>query len=394
MIRRVRAAYRRTGADLPWGDPRPTHGAEMEGWFWRFTDRRRGRVVVALCGVNQHESGDWAIVGVAAHPARVVRSCLVDTGWASADRFDVRVGEVFQAGERTLDVDADGARLTATLDEVVPWPHRLGATGIATVLPGLGHHWHPHVLGGRASGALTVDGRTWSLDGADVYAERNWGDGFPSRWWWGQAQGFADPSLCVAFGGGRLAIGPVGVDATVLVVRAGAQVLRFTPPTALVRTSIDAGRWRVEARRPGWRVVVDGDAGDEVPAVLPVPLPSERRNAYRDLEHLAVRLRVQVWRRGRRVVDDVSDLAALEVGATGRERFATLAAEQGVDVAGAVADQQAADATPHRGRAGHRQRAASRRASRSASTASMRRSASAVTGPTSPTSPTGRTTST
>ena len=34
----VVAAYRRTGADLPFGDSLPTHGAEMEGWFWRVTD--------------------------------------------------------------------------------------------------------------------------------------------------------------------------------------------------------------------------------------------------------------------------------------------------------------------------------------------------------------------
>ena len=53
------AAYRRTGADLPGGDPRPTHHAEMEGWFWRCTDVRRDRVVVALCGINRQAAGDW-----------------------------------------------------------------------------------------------------------------------------------------------------------------------------------------------------------------------------------------------------------------------------------------------------------------------------------------------
>ena len=36
------AAYRRTGADVPFGDPVPSHGAEMEGWFWRVTDHGFG----------------------------------------------------------------------------------------------------------------------------------------------------------------------------------------------------------------------------------------------------------------------------------------------------------------------------------------------------------------
>ena len=37
--------YRRTGADVPFGDPLPSHGTEMEGWFWRVTDAcvRTGR---------------------------------------------------------------------------------------------------------------------------------------------------------------------------------------------------------------------------------------------------------------------------------------------------------------------------------------------------------------
>ena len=54
---RLVAAYRRTGADLPFGDPLPSHGSDMEGWFWRVTDSASGRVVVALCGVNRHAAG-------------------------------------------------------------------------------------------------------------------------------------------------------------------------------------------------------------------------------------------------------------------------------------------------------------------------------------------------
>ena len=37
-----------------------------------------------------------------------------------------------------------------------------------------------------------------------AYAEKNWGGGFPDRWWWGQAHDFGD-DVSVAF-----ACGPVG----------------------------------------------------------------------------------------------------------------------------------------------------------------------------------------
>ena len=42
------------------------------------------------------------------------------------------------------------------------------------------------------------------LDGAVAYAEKNWSNGgFPASWWWGQAHGFGDADVCVAFAGGR-----------------------------------------------------------------------------------------------------------------------------------------------------------------------------------------------
>src|SRR4051795_11827684 len=36
------AAYRATGADPPWGDPRGYHGVGMEGYFWRVTQPPAG----------------------------------------------------------------------------------------------------------------------------------------------------------------------------------------------------------------------------------------------------------------------------------------------------------------------------------------------------------------
>ena len=63
--------YRRTGADLPFGDPLTSHGCEMEGWFWRVTDAASGRVAVALFSINRHPDGDWSTVADAALAALV-----------------------------------------------------------------------------------------------------------------------------------------------------------------------------------------------------------------------------------------------------------------------------------------------------------------------------------
>jgi tocopherol cyclase len=327
VFQRARDAYRRTGADLPGSDPRPSHGARMEGWFWRFTDRERGRVVVALCGINRHTRGTWSTVAVTAHPDGAQRSAVVPEGRASTERFDVRAGDVLEADAHHLRVDLDGVRIEVEIDDPVPWPHRVGAGGLGSILPGLSQYWHPHLLGGTVRGTLTVDGDEVALDGAHAYAEKNWGHGFPDRWWWGQSQGFADGSVCVAFGGGRVGMGPLGVDLTAAVLRLGDDVVRFSPPIGWVRASAARATWRVRAWRP---LELDGDAGGRPPAALPVPVPAERRNVVRDLEHLAGRVHLRVHRWGELVLDDRSELGALEVGALDVHRFAELATEQGL----------------------------------------------------------------
>ena len=323
--------YRRSGGDLPGSDPRPSHGAEMEGYLWRFTDAAARRVVVALCGVNRHPEGDWATVAVAVHPGGVTRSAVVADAVADRERYAVRAGDALVADETGVRVRLDGVELDATLHETRAWPLRLGGGGIFGALPVLGQYWHPHVLGGRAEVTWVVDGeRTRSVD-ADVYAEKNWGAGFPDRWWWGQAQGFDRPDVCVAFGGGRLSAGPVAVDVTGVVVRIGDRVVRVAPPAAWVRTDVADGRWRIDARHPaGWRVRLDGRADATPPHVLPVPLPAERRNVDRDLEHLAGRLDLRVERWGRPRLVATSTLAALEVGSVDPDEADRLRTEFGV----------------------------------------------------------------
>ncbi len=106
-------AYRRTGADVPFGDPVPSHGCEMEGWFWRLTDSASGRVVVALCSVNRNRDGDWATVAVALHPGGIVRSAALDGAEAERSRFAVHAG-TDPMGRLAADID----RLRIDLDDI------------------------------------------------------------------------------------------------------------------------------------------------------------------------------------------------------------------------------------------------------------------------------------
>lgn len=181
-------------------------------------------------------------------------------------------------------------------------------------MPFLNQYWHPYRLGGCAAGDVEFDGERWVFDDAKLYTERNWGTGFPARWWWGQAHDFGDYDVSVTFSGGLLALGPLERDVAGVVVRIGDRVIRMTPPTAWVRSDIGQRRWTIRATSLRYHVELYGDGAHLEPHALPVPLPSQRRNVDTDFEHLVGRLHCRVTEFGRVVFDGNSEMAGLEVG--------------------------------------------------------------------------------
>ena len=311
-------SYRRTGADRLWGDPMVPHGVAMEGWFWRITDRANGRVAIVLCGKCHGASGEWTLVGLAAAPGGLVRSAICPP-------LDVRdggrtlavPGGALTATDDELHVDlGDDARLDVRFAQPVAWPRRAyGALGLGQVVPRLGQYWHPHPLGAQVDGRLRLGEADWAIEHGIGYAEKNWGAGFPERWWWGQASGIGDhDDACVAFAGGDVSVGPVRLAPTAVVVRLGDRVARLGPPFATVRSQAGERTMAIRARSPRLTIDLEGDANGSSPHALPVPLPDERRAIDGASQHFTGRLRVTV-RRGRRLlIDDESQLAALERG--------------------------------------------------------------------------------
>ncbi|MDO5696879.1 MAG: tocopherol cyclase family protein [Dermatophilus congolensis] len=349
MLSRLHSQYRATGADLPFGDPLRAHGVAMEGYFWRVTDRRRQRSIIALIGVNRGPRGTWATLGFAAHStgsaassetaptARAHVECASNGGdpssvlaldahpgaWADPRRLGARAGEAFVASRDRVHVDlGEGARLDLRVTEPKPWPRRrFGGSSVFHAIPALNQYWHPWLLGGCAHGTAVVGGETWDLDGCEVYAEKNWGaEGFPDAWWWGQAHGFDDEGACVAFAGGQVTAGPFATEVTALVVRLpdGTVVRAGNPVVSPVRAAVTDERWRLRGRTGRWRLDVDAEAPLRAAHVLPVPLPSEHRNTAGAIEHLSGRLSVRVRHGSRLVWQGTSTVAGLEHGGLAR----------------------------------------------------------------------------
>jgi hypothetical protein len=309
------AAYRRTGADPPFGDPRGYHGVGMEGHFWRITQPRTGAVVIAIVAISRDADGrPWALASLAAHPGGAVRSATLPDATAAERGLALRAADAVVADEGSLRIAlADDAWLDVAFSDPLAWPRRaFGALGPAQVIPGLSQYWHPWLLRARVGGSARVGGDELDLDGAVAYAEKNWGaGGMPPAWWWGQAHGFDRPDVCVAFAGGRAGIGPLRTPAAALVVAIGADVRSVVRPLRPLRIEVDERGWRLA----GGGLEVEAHADDFAPHLLPVPVPRERRrlDAWAP-QHLAGTLHLRVRRRGRTVYEGTSHLAGLERG--------------------------------------------------------------------------------
>jgi hypothetical protein len=313
---------RAAGLTLPFADPRRHHGALMEGWFWRFT-WPDGRAAAVLCGVCP----DWALPGLAVlapgDPERFWRSEIVDAPRAAG--LGVRVGSRFAAEPERLRLDlGPDCRVEAELCDPVRWPRRAwGGLGPAGWLPGLGQYWHPHVLRAGVTGTLVAGDRRWELDGATAYAEKNWGHGFPARWWWGEAHEFDGDPVTVAFAGGSVLGGRAArlpgaarLEATALVVAIDGRLVRLGEPLlGPVHAATAPGEWRLRGRTLRHRVEVEAEADPAAAHLLDVPAPKERRTERWSHHHVGGgRLHVRVTRRGRTVYAGESRSAGLEQG--------------------------------------------------------------------------------
>jgi hypothetical protein len=270
-------------------------------------------VAIVMCGVNRPRGRErWAFVGLATHPGGFFRWAALQDPHADEAGYGVRAGAAFSAGPDHVRLDlGPDCRLEAALDAPVAWPRRAyGGLGGAHAVPGLSQYWHPHLFAATVRGTVTAGAATYALDGAGAYAEKNWGGGFPDRWWWGQAHDFGD-DVSVAFAGGPVGVGPARLHATAAVVRLDGTVLRCRPPATV---TLGDGAWRLRARAGAHRVEIEGAADPGTAHALTVPVPAERRAVDRSQHHLAGEMRVHVTRRGRTVFDGESALAGLERG--------------------------------------------------------------------------------
>lgn len=255
--------YRSTGADLPFGDPLRAHDVAMEGYFWRFTLPASGRVLIALIGINRAADGTWSTLGLASHPNGFLRTVAHPEGVADPEALGASAGTAFHASADRVVVDmGPDARLDVRISDPVRWSRRFfGGSSVFQAVPALDQYWHPWLLGATVRGTAIVGDEEWNLDGAQVYAEKNCSKGgFPESWWWGEAQGFAEPEACVAFAGGQVTAGPLRTEVTAVVVRLpdGKLIRLGNPGVSAVRAKVSDEKWSLHGRSAQYGIEIEG----------------------------------------------------------------------------------------------------------------------------------------
>ena len=198
-------------------------------------------------------------------------------------------------------------------------------------------HWQVLISDGVVvNGFITWRGETYSLGPSNrVYAEKNWGGSFPTKWFWVQCnscwtrtqsdeEGDADQlsSLAVTAGGGvrQLPLTATREDVALITVHADGEVFEFVPWRGAVGWEITQwGEWTIDAEtrtQDGRELHASLTASTDGPGVVLCAPASDGglRPMCRDAFRGRVRLRIVDTGTGRVVIDASSIGAALEVG--------------------------------------------------------------------------------
>ncbi|XP_031101652.1 tocopherol cyclase, chloroplastic [Ipomoea triloba] len=187
-------------------------------------------------------------------------------------------------------------------------------------------HWQICMAAGLSTGWIEWDGQRYEFENAPSYSEKNWGDGFPRKWFWVQCNVFegADGEVSLTSGGGLRQIpGPGTSDnfenAALIAVHYGGVFYEFVPWNGSVTWEISPwGHWYITAENATHKVELEARTSDpgttlRAPTQEMGLAPVCRDTCYADL-------RLKLWERrydgskGKVILDVTSNMAGVEVG--------------------------------------------------------------------------------
>ncbi|CAN0907125.1 Tocopherol cyclase, chloroplastic [Linum grandiflorum] len=185
-------------------------------------------------------------------------------------------------------------------------------------------HWQICMAGGLSTGWIEWGGERFEFKDAPSYSEKNWGGGFPRKWFWVQCNVFegASGEVALTCGGGLRQLpgpGEVFENAALIGVHHNGVFHEFVPWNGVVNWEISQwGYWYLTAENETHLVEVVATA-DDPGTTLRAPT-SETGFAPACKDTCFGNLKLQIWERrydgskGKVILEVTSNMAALEVG--------------------------------------------------------------------------------
>ncbi|XP_042469539.1 tocopherol cyclase, chloroplastic-like isoform X2 [Zingiber officinale] len=185
-------------------------------------------------------------------------------------------------------------------------------------------HWQICMASGLSTGWIEWDGKRFEFENAPSYSEKNWGGGFPRKWFWVQCNVFKGASGEVALtaaGGLRKLPGFTEnfENAALVGVHYGGSFYEFVPWNGTVRWDVAKwGFWHMSAENNTHMVELQATTTDPG-----IPLRAPTTEAGLDVvckDTCFGDLKLQLWERkfdgskGKLILDVTSNMAAVEVG--------------------------------------------------------------------------------
>ncbi|MBE9202546.1 tocopherol cyclase family protein [Synechocystis salina LEGE 06099] len=205
-----------------------------------------------------------------------------------------------------------------TVEPEITWgnPQRFprATAGWLSFLPLFDPGWQILFAQGRGHGWLEWQGEQYEFDHALVYAEKNWGRSFPSRWFWLQANHFPQhPGLSVTAAGGERIVLHRTEEVALIGVHHQGNFYEFGSGHGTVTWQVAPwGSWQLKASNDRYWVSLSGTT-EEKGCLVHTPTAQGLQLNCRDTTRGHLHLQLGAIRKGL-IVETITDTAGLEVG--------------------------------------------------------------------------------
>ncbi|QDZ18025.1 tocopherol cyclase [Chloropicon primus] len=281
--------------------------------FWASRDKLElGGAFRLAKGVAEYPSG---MVGEGEFAGRVERGFQVSSTWHQGHLSleSQGVGGYIEPGVK----ECSWAYKTA---RVHGWGNSAGrqiaTAGLLAALPVFEPHWQILMSYGLSTGWIKWGSKTYEFENAPSYSEKNWGEGFPKRWFWIQCNTFGDKECTsLTAGGGRRTLPFLlgqDEDVALIGIHHKGRFIEIVPWNGEVSWNVSPwGSWVIKGKTKGFSVELEAKTSSPG-TVLRAPTVEGLIPVCKDTFEGS--LTMKVWENGTLIIDRTSDSAALEVG--------------------------------------------------------------------------------